>query len=83
MLEKERVEFAEVGGKKQEMRKREMEEETRKGREAKGFSEEKTGGEKEGWSGRRWDIYKKERGIIRDEKNERKRVRNRREEKGR
>lgn len=28
-------------------------------------------------------IQKKERGIIRDEKNERKRVRNRREEKGR
>lgn len=29
------------------------------------------------------DIQKKERGIIREEKNERKRVRNRREEKGR
>lgn len=51
MLEKERVEFAEVGGKKQETRKR----------EAKGISEEKTGGEKEGWSGRRW-IYKKKKG---------------------
>lgn len=83
MLEKERVEFAEVGGKKQEMRKREMEEETRK-REAKGISEEKKLEEKKRDGAVEDGIYtKKERGIIREEKNERKRVRNRREEKGR